>query len=240
MIKHALTASALALALAACSEPRRDDAPAEATETAGPAPVEPLDPKADLAGAKLDGGLQGGTDRWKTVANAADQDRIARLDDAWREALAEADQEFGAQIDALGLTAVPGAGLEGQLQPAPGKYRCRTIKIGSMDGTGLAYVAYPFFNCTVELTPGGDLILTKTDGSQRTRGLLYPDPANAKRLIYVGAQAWGADEHGHPNYGDAAERDQVGVLERIGKTRYRLVLPWPKQEAKLEILEIRG
>jgi len=242
MIKHALTASALVLALAACSPPSETAAPAEAPKAEAPtaAPVEPLDPKADLAGAALDGGLQGGTDQWKTVANAGDQDRIARLDDAWRQALREADREFGAQIDALGLTAVPTAALEGQLQPAPGKYRCRSIKIGSMNGAGLAYVAYPFFNCTVELTPGGDLVLTKIDGSQRTKGLLYPDPANAKRLIYVGAQAWGDDETDYPAYGQNPERDQVGVLERTGAKRYRLVLPWPKQESKLEILEIRG
>ena len=34
------------------------------------------------------------------------------------------------------------------------------------------------------------------------------------------------------------ERDQVGAFERIGDQRWRLVLPWPKQEAKLELLEI--
>ena len=33
-------------------------------------------------------------------------------------------------------------------------------------------------------------------------------------------------------------RDQVGVMERVGQNRWRLVLPWPKQEAKLELLEI--
>ncbi|RZJ43020.1 MAG: DUF4893 domain-containing protein, partial [Brevundimonas sp.] len=33
-------------------------------------------------------------------------------------------------------------------------------------------------------------------------------------------------------------RDQIGVLERIGESRWRLVLPWPKQEAKLELMEI--
>ena len=41
-----------------------------------------------------------------------------------------------------------------------------------------------------------------------------------------------------PRYGQTRERDQVGVLERIGDQRWRLALPWPKQEAKLELLEI--
>lgn len=240
MMKHALAVSALALTLAACSPPSdAPQAPAEAPATPVPAPIDPTPPVTDPT-ATLDGGLQGGTDQWKTVASADDQGRVARLDDAWRQALREANNEFGAQIDALGLVAVKDAALGAPLQPSPGKYRCRTLKIGSVDGTGLAYVAYPWFSCTVELTPGGDLVLTKTGGSQRTRGLLYPDPSNDKRLIYVGAQAWGDDEKGFPNYGQMPERDQVGVFERIGTGRYRVVLPYPKQESKLDILEIKS
>ena len=139
-------------------------------------------------------------------------------------------------MERLAALVDPNAALPGRLQPAPGTYRCRTIKLGRRtEGEGLAYVAYPFFACSVELTPGGDLILTKTTGSQRTRGLLYPD--SDRRLVYVGAQAWG-DEADFPDYGRNRERDQVGVLERIGDQRWRLVLPWPKQEAKLELLEI--
>jgi len=240
MIKHALTASALALALAACSQPAQPPAePAEPAAPAAPAPVETVPP---LAGETLEGGLQGGTDQWKTVASADDQDRLARLDAAWTQALREANNEFGAQIDALGLAAVKDAALAAPpaLQPAPGKYRCRTIKIGSMDGKGLAYVAYPWFTCTVELTPGGDLILTKTGGSQRTRGLIYPDQSNPKRLVFVGAQAWGEDEKDFPAYGAQPERDQVGAFERIGTGRYRVVFPFPKQESKLDILEIKS
>jgi hypothetical protein len=109
-----------------------------------------------------------------------------------------------------------------------------------MGGDGLKYVAYPWFTCTVELTPGGDLILTKTTGSQRTRGLIYPDSDNPGRLIYVGAQAWGDTETAFPAYGEKPERDQVGVIERIGNGRWRMVVPWPKQESKLDILEIRS
>lgn len=240
MIKHALTASALALALAACSQPSDSEPPAEPAAPA--APETPAEPAPPLAGDVLDGGLQGGTDQWKTVASADDQGRLARLDDAWNQALREANHEYGAQIDALGLAAVKDAALAAPpaLQPAPGKYRCRTIKIGSMDGAGLPYVAYPWFTCTVELTPGGDLILTKTGGSQRTKGLIYPDQGNPKRLVFVGAQAWGADETDFPAYGAQPERDQVGAFERIGTGRYRVVFPFPKQESKLDILEIKA
>jgi len=233
MIKRALPLFAAA-ALAACSQE-------PAKETSGPeqSPPPVTEPAPAAPAPAADAGEQGGTDQWKTVATAEDQDRIARLPAAWEAALAEADQDHGAEIDALSLLAVPDGALPGNLQPGPGRYRCRTIKIGAKGEGALDYVAYPWFTCTVELTPGGDLILTKTGGSQRTRGLLYPDPANDRRLIYIGAQAWGTAETTWPAYGQNPERDQVGVFERVGIERWRLVLPWPKQEAKLELLDLR-
>lgn len=240
MSKRLLAATAVALVLAACSPPS-DPAPPPATPAApapaqGPASGPHTDPTAT---ASPEGGLQGGTDKWREVASADDEDRFARLDEAWKKALREASHEFGAQIDSLGMLSVPDAALDNPV-PSPGKYRCRTVKIGSMDGEGLKYVAYPWFTCTVELTPGGDLILTKTTGSQRTRGLIYPNDANPKQLVYVGAQAWGDTETTFPAYGAQPERDQVGAFERIGTGRWRMVVPWPKQESKLDILEIRS
>jgi hypothetical protein len=171
------------------------------------------------------------------VVSAADAANLGRLDQAWRLGRAEAeDNGFADKVEALGPLVDPNAGQTGRLQPAPGDYRCRTIKLGSNRPGGLGYLEYPWFRCTVELTPGGDLILTKTTGSQRTRGLLYPDTDN--RLVFVGAQAWGADETGFPRYGQQPIRDQVGVFERIGSSRWRLVIPWPKVDSKLEILEL--
>jgi len=182
-------------------------------------------------------GEQGGAGGWREVVSTTDAANLGRLDQAWRLGRAEAeDKGFAAQVEALGPLVDPNAGQAGRLQPAPGTYRCRTIKLGSKSEGGLAYVAYPFFRCSVELTPGGDLILTKTTGSQRTRGLLYPDTDN--RLVFVGAQAWGMDETGFPAYGQQPERDQVGVFERIGPDRWRMVVPWPRVESKLEILEL--
>jgi hypothetical protein len=240
MMIRTLAASALALTLAACSRPS-EPAPTREPPATPDTTVEAGAPNADpTATAPVDGGLQGGTDQWKTGASADDQDRLARLDDAWTQALREANHEFGAQLDSLGMLAVQDAALETPpLQPPPGKYRCRTIKVGTIID-GLKYVAYPWFTCTVELTPGGDLILTKTTGSQRTRGLIYPDSDNPERLIYVGAQAWGDTETTFPAYGAQPERDQVGVIERIGNGRWRMVVPWPRQESKLDILEIRS
>jgi hypothetical protein len=225
----ALFAAAVAVLPGGCGRQ-----PAEAPP---PAPAEPAAPPAPKAPAAPPAGEQGGTADWRDVASAADASALGRLDQAWRLARAEAeDAGFAAQVEALGPLVDPNAGLTGQLQPPPGAYRCRTVKLGSNRPGGLGYLEYPFFRCTIELTPGGDLILTKTTGSQRTRGLLYPD--TDRRLVFVGAQAWGMDETTFPHYGDQRIRDQVGVFERIGSERWRLVIPWPKVDSKLEILEL--
>lgn len=222
--------ASLAVLLAACGDPAPTDARPSPAESVDPPAAEAPDP-APSAGAG-----QGRAD-WHEVASSADASRLGRLDEAWRLARAEAEEKgFAAEVEALGPLVDPNAGQAGRLQPPPGAWRCRTIKLGSNSPGGLGYVEYPFFRCAIELTPGGDLILTKTSGSQRTRGQLYPD--TDRRLVFVGAQAWGSEEAGYPTYGQMPERDQIGVLERIGSDRWRLVLPWPKQESKLEILEL--
>lgn len=246
--QSALTTLALAAAagMAACGD-NRPNSPAEmspAVSTPAPGVPQQVAPQAAADPASVDpkgaapsaGGEQGGGDDWRAVAKHGDAALLGRLDDAWRVARAEADTKgFAAEVEKLGVLVDPNAAQAGRLQPAPGSYRCRTIKMGSRDGAGLAYVDYPWFACSVELTPGGDLILSKTTGSQPTQGLLYPD--TDRRLVYIGAQAWGDEAH-YPRYGQTSERDQLGVLERIGQNRWRLVIPWPKQEAKLELLEI--
>lgn len=232
----------LAALLAACGDsPAPADSPSapstEAPGTATPPPVDqtPAGPgQAPVPPAQSE---PTGAADWRKVASADDAFNLSRLDQAWRLGRAEAeDRGFAAQVAALGPLVDPDAGQADRLQPPPGSYRCRTLKLGTKAETGPALVAYPFFRCSVELTPGGDLVLTKTTGSQRTRGLLYPD--TDRRLVFVGAQAWGADEAGFPRYGQQPVRDQVGVLERIGADRWRMVVPFPRVDSTLEILEL--
>ncbi len=239
-MRHLAVIVSLAALLAACgdaSAPGADPAAPVNGAPAAPVPPPAADPATPAPTAPPADGEQGGTADWRQVVSATDAANLGRLDQAWRLGRAEAeDKGFAAQVEALGPLVDPNAGQAGRLQPAPGTYRCRAIKLGSNSPGGLGYLEYPFFRCTIELTPGGDLVLTKTTGSQRTRGLLYPD--TDRRLIFVGAQAWGMDETGYPDYGDQPARDQVGVFERIGPNRWRLVLPWPKVDSKLEILEL--
>lgn len=172
---------------------------------------------------------------WRADAKRSDIRRLEQLDEAWDAALSQARSDgHGRELRALGALADPRVSLA-RPQPTPGNYRCRTIKLGSPSG-GLSYVAYGWFRCSVALTPGGDLILEKTTGSQRQAGNLYPE-AN-RRLVFLGAVAWGTGE-GRARYGRDPDRDQVGVFERVGAGQYRLALPWPKQESKLDILELR-
>lgn len=232
----ALASTAALIAACGPSAPDQSASPQDAAPPSAPdTPTPPIEASAPAATPSA--GEQGGTDNWRQVALAAGADSLDRMDEAWRQARNEAeDAGFADELKALGALVEPGAAQTGRLQPAPGAYRCRTIKIGARNKGGLAFVDYPFFRCTIELTPGGDLILTKTTGSQRTRGLLYPDTDS--RLVFIGAQAWGDDETRFPAYGDQPVRDQVGALERIGPTRWRLVIPWPTLESKLEILEL--
>ncbi|MGZ9100212.1 MAG: DUF4893 domain-containing protein [Brevundimonas sp.] len=234
---RSLVAVASLALLSACGDadaPAGDAAPPAAGATPPSVAGTPAAPQTPAPPA---GGEQGGTADWRKVASAADASTLGRLDQAWRLGRAEAEERgFASQVEALGPLVDPAAGQAGRLQPAPGTYRCRTIKLGTNNPGGPGYLEYPWFRCTVELTPGGDLILTKTTGSQRTRGLLYPD--TDRRLVFVGAQAWGMDETTFPRYGQQPVRDQVGVFERIGSRRWRLVIPWPKVDSKLEILEL--
>lgn len=171
---------------------------------------------------------------WREDASREDALRIERLDEAWKTALAEARKDgHGRDIAKLGALADPRVALN-RPQPAPGAWRCRTVKLGSPDPQGLSFVAYGWFRCRVELTPGGDLILEKTTGSQRPSGNLYPQ--TARRLVFLGAVAWG--DEGRAVYGRDPERDQIGAFERIGPQRYRLALPFPKQESRLDLIEL--
>lgn len=168
-------------------------------------------------------------DDWRAEANDDDARRLARIDHAWSEGLRQARQHgHRPGLASLGLLVEPRAGLRGS-RPSAGAYYCRTVKLGSADGRGAAFAAYDWFRCNVEEAPGGELLLEKTTGSQRPWGRLYPD--GQRRHVYMGAVS--------APYGRDPARDQIGAFERLGEDHYRLVLPWSKQEAVLDLIELR-
>lgn len=171
---------------------------------------------------------------WREIATPADRDRIARWRDAWTSALAKTGRAgFGPRIAAQGGLMLPDAALADPAPP-PGDYRCRVTKLGAQGQGGLDYVSYPDFACRISMEK--DLLsFAKLDGSQRPVGLLFPN--DDARMIFLGSMMLG-DERRALEYGRDPDRDMAGAFERIGPRRWRLVLPWPKWESTLDVIEL--
>jgi hypothetical protein len=172
---------------------------------------------------------------WRAVARGPELGRLDGLSQAWSQGLREARAKgHAADVAALRDLADPAAAAP-HVAPPAGEYRCRTIKLGSKSGGGLAYVAYDWFRCRIEAAPGG-LRFAKVTGSQRPAGLLYPD--SDRRMVLLGSFALG-DEPAAAAYGARPERDLVGVLERLPRGGWRIALPWPYWESDLDLIELQ-
>ena len=171
---------------------------------------------------------------WKRVATRNDMDRVLRWRTAFVAALNDARKAgHGAAIAREGALLDPDAALAGA-PPAPGRYRCRTIKLGSGTPGMLSYIAYPHFACTIE-DQGGVLAFNKVSGSQRPVGLIFP--GDGPRRIFLGTLVLG-DETRALDYGNDATRDMAGAVERIGENRWRLILPYPRFESIMDVIEL--
>ena len=111
-----------------------------------------------------------------------------------------------------------------------GNWQCRTTKVGGLS----PLVIYGWFKCRVT-DDGSGWKLEKITGSQRTTGRFYDD--GDKRLHYLGSQ-YVAGETPKP-YGAGPATDQVGYVFRTGPKEWRIELPAPYYESKLDILEFR-
>ena len=177
---------------------------------------------------------QTNADVWEGVATDADEERISRLGLAWQEALQEARRTSAREIDAEGALLRPRAGLP-RPAPTPGSYYCRLIKLGRVAGRGPAFERFKPFFCYVEVE--GDLLtIVKQTGSQRPAGRLWEDD-RPDRLIFLGSLALGNEEQPRA-YGEDDKRDMAGVLERIAPFKWRLVIPWPQSNSKLDVFEL--
>jgi hypothetical protein len=173
-------------------------------------------------------------DIWEGVATDADKQRIARLGLAWQEALQDANKTAGKEVDSEGELLRPRAGLA-RPAPTPGSYNCRLIKLGRVNGKGPAFERFKPFFCYVEVE--GDLLtIVKQTGSQRPAGRLWEDD-RAERLIFLGSLALG-DEDQPLAYAEDPKRDMAGVFERIAPFKWRLVIPWPQSNSKLDVFEL--
>jgi hypothetical protein len=172
---------------------------------------------------------------WKAIASPADQDRISRLGLAWQEALDEAKKSNPGEVRAEGKLLLPRGGLP-RPAPTPGSYNCRLIALGKATAKGKAFESFKPFFCYVLADDDGVLTIVKQTGSQRPAGQLWDDD-DAKRLVFLGSLTLG-DEEQPLAYGDDPKRNMAGVFERIAPFRWRLVIPWPQNDAKLDVFEL--
>ncbi|MCF8707725.1 DUF4893 domain-containing protein [Rhizorhapis sp. SPR117] len=172
---------------------------------------------------------------WRTVISPADMARLNGLDTAWKEGLSQArDAGFIKAIEAEGALLEPGAALP-RAAPPPGPYECRVIKLGHPDGEkGVDFMAYKSFFCHIE-AEADRLWIVKQTGSQRPAGRIWPERDD--RQVFLGAMELG-EEKEPPAYGDDPERDLAGYVERVGAFQWRIVIPSPRQESRLDVFEL--
>lgn len=171
---------------------------------------------------------------WRSVVTVGDRERLRRWRSAWMEALAAARVGgSGAAIVAGGILYDPDQALAEPLPP-PGAYLCRVHKLGAIARGGRALRSFPPVACRVAVQAGA-IALYGVTGSQRPVGLLYDQ--SPTRAMFLGTLVLG-DESRPLRYGQDAQRDVAGYVERIGPRRWRLVLPYPHFESLLDVVEL--
>lgn len=171
---------------------------------------------------------------WRAAATPFDRGRLRDWRAAWTKGLLLAREAgHGAAIDREGSLLMPDAALPGAALP-DGAYRCRVIKLGGQSAGMLHFVAYPAFECRVNGENGlGHFV--KLTGSQRPSGHIFPD--SDTRSVFLGTLILG-DEQMAMKYGQDRDRDLAGVVERVGPRRWRLVLPFPRFESIVDVVEL--
>lgn len=168
---------------------------------------------------------------WQGIASAADKARLANVSGAWATGLADARKAGFASALRDDSELLKASSALARPAPTPGSYRCSLVKLGGKP----AFEKFKPFFCYVEVD-GNLLTIVKQTGSQRPAGRLYDDDVNT-RLVFLGTLALGSEEEARA-YGDDAKRDMAGIFERIGPFRWRLVIPYPQDGAKLDVFEL--
>ena len=171
---------------------------------------------------------------WRAVATASDRDRLRDWRTAFTRALEQARKAgHAADIAREGRLLEPDAAL-GPVPIPNGSYKCRVIKVGAKSDGLLDYIAYPAFDCRID-QQGKLQSLTKLTGSQRHVGLIFPD--SPLRQVFLGTLVLG-DETSAMQYGRDPDRDLAGWVARVDDNRWRLILPYPRYESTMDVVEL--
>lgn len=174
------------------------------------------------------------TTAYRQVISEDDRVRLRDWRTSFEEGLSAARKAgHGAEIDREGPLLDPDSAFPGPAIPN-GLYRCRLIKLGTRAPGNLVYASYPGFTCRVRQERSLQR-LAKLDGSQRYVGLIFP--GDAIRNVFLGTLALG-DESRVLQYGQDEQRNVAGHVERIGANRWRLVMPQPHFESRLDVMEL--
>lgn len=171
---------------------------------------------------------------WRSVATPEDRERLRE----WRSAFVSALQAartagHSEEIARQGALLQPDSALSGG--PIPnGAYRCRVIKLGAQSEGLLDYVAYPAFSCRIA-RQGQLQSFAKVAGSQRYVGSIFS--GDGLRQVFLGTLVLG-DEERAMQYGSDRARDVAGWVEQIGPNRWRMIMPRPRFESRLDLLEL--
>ena len=178
------------------------------------------------------------TSDWRMIVTDHDRQRLRDWRSTFVKAVAAARAAgHGGELLREGSLLMPDAALGGPRIP-DGDYRCRIIKLGARSAGMLDYVSYPAFTCRVDTRADGAgerRYFTKLTGSQRAMGIIFAD--SAMREVLLGTLVLG-DEQRALQYGVDQTRDVAGMIERIGPSRWRLVMPEPHFESQLDVIEL--
>lgn len=168
---------------------------------------------------------------WKSVATAKDIERLSN----WRAAFEQARKEaiaagFNADIEAGGDLFKTDVAKPGPNLPV-GYYNCSVAKLG---GGFVQFVQYPVFRCHVTLE-GGRRQFVKLSGSQRPVGYIFKK--DSKQSVFLGTIVLG-DEAKLVTYGQQEDRNEAGLVERIGAKRWRIIFPFPHYESTMDVIDL--
>jgi hypothetical protein len=161
------------------------------------------------------------TEPWRETATAASISAIDALPVRWAAARAAASARNSRAI--AGEAALLAA--EGALprpDPAPGPYRCRTVRVAPGAARARVVIASRWDFCFVGADQQGTLSLTVDLPADRVGGYLYQGK-DALTLVFLG----GGVPRGARRplaYGESEASDVVGIFQRIDDFRYRLVV----------------
>lgn len=152
---------------------------------------------------------------WRTAIADDDVRRLDTLPAQWTSAWQKLGRRATVLAKGEGALLQPGTALPHPALP-PGSYKCRLVTLARTEMRKA-----PSFFCYVGGEEGERVSFTKQTGTALPGGWLYRDE---DRYVFLGAKQRQPGNN-TLGYGTDRVRDLVGVVERIGPFRWRLVLP---------------